>query len=72
MEWDRIAGNWQHFKGNAQRHWRRLTAEQLDAIAGSREQLAQHIQLAYRLSSEQALAQLASWQEAQKERNFLR
>lgn len=46
MEWDRIASNWSHFKGNALR-------------------LASHIQQAYRLSSEQAEKQLASWQEAQ-------
>ena len=72
MEWDRIAGNWRHFKGNALRHWRRLTAGQLDAIAGRREQLALEIQQAYRLSGEQAEKQLASWQQAQKERDFLR
>jgi len=68
MEWHRIATDWQHFKGNALRHWRRLTAEQVDAIAGKRAELASEIQQAYRLSSEQAEKQLASWQEAQKER----
>ena len=72
MDWARIAGNWAHFKGNALRHWRRLTAAQLEAIAGSREQLATHIQEAYRLSSEQAEKQLASWQQAQKERYFFK
>jgi uncharacterized protein YjbJ (UPF0337 family) len=72
MEWARIAGNWEHFKGNALRHWRRLTAAQLDAIAGSRAQLATHIEQAYRLSCEEAERQLASWQQAQKERHFLR
>jgi uncharacterized protein YjbJ (UPF0337 family) len=70
MEWDRIAGNWQHFKGNALRHWRKLSAAELDAIAGSRTGLATHIQEAYSLSSERAEAQLASWQQAQKERRF--
>lgn len=72
MEWDRIAGNWRHFKGNALRHWRKLSAGQLDAIAGRREQLALEIQQAYRLSVEQAEKQLAAWQQAQKERDFLR
>jgi uncharacterized protein YjbJ (UPF0337 family) len=72
MEWDRIAGNWRHFKGNALRHWRRLSAGQLDAIAGRREQLALEIQQAYSLSVEQAEKQLAAWQQAQKERDFLR
>ena len=72
MEWDRIAGNWRHFKGNALRHWRKLSAGQLDAIAGRREQLALEIQQAYRLSVEQAEKRLAAWQQAQKERDFLR
>ncbi|HSU77888.1 MAG TPA: general stress protein CsbD [Burkholderiales bacterium] len=71
MEWDRIAGNWRHFKGNALRHWRRLSAGQLDAIAGRREQLALEIQQTYSLSVEQAEKQLAAWQQAQKERDFL-
>jgi uncharacterized protein YjbJ (UPF0337 family) len=68
MEWERIALDWQHFKGNALRHWRRLTAEQVDAVAGKREELASQIQQTYRLSGEQAEQQLASWQAAQKER----
>jgi len=69
MEWHRIALDWQHFKGNALRHWRRLTAEQVDAVAGKREQLASEIQQTYRLSDEQAEKQLAAWQDAQKERH---
>ena len=72
MEWHRIAGDWQHFKGNALRHWRRLTAEQVEAIAGKREQLAREVQQAYRLSSEQAELQVAAWQHAQKERHASR
>src|SRR5438132_1254620 len=38
MEWDRIEGKWQHFKGNALRHWGKLTGDQLDASAGKLEQ----------------------------------
>jgi len=70
MDWDRIERNWQHFKGNALRHWRKLSAAELDAIAGSRAELATRIQAAYRISSEQVERQLASWQQAQKERRF--
>src|SRR5947207_3241238 len=54
MEWDRIEGKWQHFKGNALRHWGKLTGDQLDASAGKREQLARKIQEAYRISGEEA------------------
>lgn len=66
MNWDRIEGNWQHYKGNAKRHWLRLTEEQLDFIAGRREELSGKIQAAYGISTEQAEKQVSSWQEAQK------
>ena len=72
MEWDRIEGKWQHFKGNALRHWGKLTGDQLDASAGKREQLARKIQEAYRIFGEEAEKQLAAWQHAQKERHPFR
>jgi len=72
MDWDRIEANWQHFKANALRHWAKLRGEELDALAGKREQLALKIQQAYRISSEEAEKQLASWQHAQKERHPFR
>jgi len=41
-------------------------------IAGNRAELATHIREAYGLSNEQTERQLASWQQAQKERRFFR
>ena len=67
MDWDRIALNWKHFKGNARRHWAKLSEEQLDLVAGKRDQLAGKIQEAYGVSKEIAERQLAAWQNAQKE-----
>ena len=67
MIWDRIERNWQHYKGNAKRHWVRLSDEQLDFVAGNRDQLAGKIQEVYGVSKEIAEKQLASWQNAQKE-----
>jgi len=67
MEWARIEGNWNHFKGNAKRHWVKLSDEQLDAVAGKREQLAEKIREVYGVSREIAEKQIASWQGAQKE-----
>ena len=72
MDWDRIEHNWKFFKSNAQRHWGRITGDQLEAIAGKREQLAGRIQQAYGVSKEQAEKQLASWQAAQREKNPFR
>ena len=67
MNWDRIERNWQHYKGNAKRHWVKLSDEQLDLVAGNRDQLAGKIQEVYGVSKEIAEKQLANWQRAQKE-----
>ena len=37
MEWDRIERNWSHFKGNARRHWTRLSEAQLEHIEDTGE-----------------------------------
>jgi uncharacterized protein YjbJ (UPF0337 family) len=67
MDWDRIEGNWQHFKGNARRHWAKLSDEQLEVVAGKRALLAGKIQEVYGVSKEIAERQLAAWQSAQRE-----
>jgi uncharacterized protein YjbJ (UPF0337 family) len=67
MNWDRIEGNWEHFKGNAKRHWVKLSDEQLDVVAGKREELAGKIQEVYGVSKEIAEKQLTAWQSAQRE-----
>jgi len=69
MNWERIHENWRHYKGNARRHWAKLSEEQLEVIAGNREQLAEKIREVYGVSPETAEKQLASWQSAQRERS---
>jgi uncharacterized protein YjbJ (UPF0337 family) len=36
MDWNRIAGNWQQFKGQVREKWGRLTDDDLDLINGGR------------------------------------
>ena len=62
MNWDRIQGNWKQFKGNAKEQWGKLTDDQLDVIAGQREQMAGKIQELYGLSKHEAEKQIADWQ----------
>ena len=69
MNWDRIERNWDHFKGNAKRHWVKLSDEQLSLIAGNRDQLAGKIQEVYGVSREIAEKQLSAWQDAQKDKS---
>jgi uncharacterized protein YjbJ (UPF0337 family) len=67
MDWERIAGNWQHYKASVRRRWARITEAELDLIAGRRAQLAAHIQKLYGISTGAAQMQLESWQGMQRE-----
>ena len=62
MNWDRIEGNWKQFKGKAKQQWSKLTDDELDAIAGSREVLSGKIQEQYGISKEQAEQELADFE----------
>jgi CsbD-like len=39
MNWDQVAGKWKEVKGKAREKWGKLTDDDLDVIAGRREQL---------------------------------
>ena len=67
MNWDRIEGNWKQFKGNARQEWSALTDEQLDAIAGRRNELVGRIQEAYGMSKEETEKQITDWQSRQQD-----
>ena len=67
MDWERIAGNWQHYKPSVRQRWGRITDEELDLIGGRRAQLAAHIQELYGISKDAAQMQLESWQGIQIE-----
>lgn len=67
MNWDRIEGDWKQFKGNVKQQWGKITDDQLDVIAGKRENLSGQIQEAYGISKDEAEKQLSSWQDNQKE-----
>ena len=69
MNWDRIQRNWNHFKGNARRHWDKLSEEQLELVAGNRDALAVKIQEVYGVSPERAEKQLTDWQDAQRDKS---
>ena len=47
MNWDRIEGNWVEFKGKVRERWGKLTDDDLDVIAGKREQLIGVLQQRY-------------------------
>jgi uncharacterized protein YjbJ (UPF0337 family) len=66
MNWDRIEGNWKTFKGQVQQNWGKLTNDDLDVIAGQREELVGRIQNAYGLARDEADRQVTEWEKNQK------
>ncbi len=62
MNWDQIKGNWKQATGRAKEQWGRLTDDDLDVVAGRREQLAGKIQERYGVAREEAERQLAEWE----------
>ena len=44
MNWDQIQGNWKQATGKAKEQWGKLTDDDLDVVAGRRDQLAGKIQ----------------------------
>lgn len=54
MNWDIAKGNWKQFKGQFQQKWGKLTDDDLDVIAGKREELVGRIQERYGYSKDQA------------------
>jgi uncharacterized protein YjbJ (UPF0337 family) len=58
MNWDRIEGNWKQIRGKVKEHWGKLTDDDLDVIAGKRDQLVGRIQEQYGITREEAEKQV--------------
>jgi hypothetical protein len=69
MKWEYLAAHWNEYKLNAKRRWPRLSASDLDAIAGDRARLVARIAELYAIAGEQAEAELAAWLDALREVN---
>ena len=54
MNWDQVKGNWKQFKGKAKEKWGKLTDNDLDVIAGQKDQLVGRLQREYGYQKEQA------------------
>ena len=65
MNWDRVEGNWKTFKGQVKQQWGKLTDDDLDVIAGKREELLGRIQNAYGMSRDEAERQITAWEKNQ-------
>jgi uncharacterized protein YjbJ (UPF0337 family) len=62
MNQDRIEGNWKQFKGKLTEQWGKLTDDDIDVIAGKREQLLGRIQERHGVSKDEADVQVKDWE----------
>ncbi|MFZ3239551.1 MAG: CsbD family protein [Pseudolabrys sp.] len=53
MDWNRVEGNWKKFKGQVKEKWGNLTDDDLDGVAGQRDQLEGVIQERYGIAKDQ-------------------
>ena len=61
MNWDQIEGNWKQFKGQAKEKWGKLTDDDIDTMAGKRDQLIGRLQERYGYAREEAEREVDDW-----------
>jgi uncharacterized protein YjbJ (UPF0337 family) len=62
MNHDRIQGRWKQIKGKVKEQWGKLTDDDLDIIAGRREQLLGRIQQRHGVAKDEAERQVRDWE----------
>ena len=61
MNWDRVEGNWNEFKGKVQQHWGKLTNDDLSQVHGKRTELCGRLQHHYGYAKDQAEREIDTW-----------
>ena len=64
MNWDQIEGNWKQVKGKVKEKWGKLTDDELDVLAGKRDQLVGKIQERYGIAKTEAEGQVEEFRKA--------
>ncbi|MDZ4779129.1 MAG: CsbD family protein [Planctomycetia bacterium] len=58
MNWDTVEGQWKQLRGKVREQWGKLTDDELDVVAGKRDQLAGLIQKKYGIAKDEAEKQV--------------
>jgi len=66
MNWDTVKGDWKQFKGKVKETWGKLTDDELDVIAGRRDQLVGAIQKSYGVAKDHAEREVSEWERANR------
>jgi len=61
MDWDEIEGKWKRLTGSARERWGKLSNDDLQSIAGKRDQLVGRIQERYGIANAEAEKQADEW-----------
>ena len=67
MNWDQIEGKWKQMKGSVKQKWGKLTDDDLDYIAGSRDKFVGRIQERYGIAKDEAQKQADEWMKTHPE-----
>lgn len=62
MNWDRIEGNWKQFKGQVKEQWGKFTDDELDVVAGKKDQFLGKLQEKYGITKDEAQRQLLEFE----------
>lgn len=70
MNWDQLQGKWKQSRGKFREKWGKLTDDDLDVIAGKRDQLVGRIQERYGLAREVAQEQADAFVDGMNDTDF--
>jgi uncharacterized protein YjbJ (UPF0337 family) len=70
MNQDRIQGRWKQLKGKVKEQWGKLTDDDLDVIAGRRDQLLGRIQQRHGLAKDEADRQVSVFESRHPDNRF--
>ena len=66
MNKDQLGGEWKQLKGKVLEKWGKLTNDDLDVVAGKRDQLLGKIQQRYGVMRDEAERQVKEWERTSK------
>jgi uncharacterized protein YjbJ (UPF0337 family) len=61
MNWEQIEGQWRQMRGQLKSQWGKLTDDDLDNVAGKKDQLIGRLQQHYGIVKEDAERQVDKW-----------
>ena len=64
MNWDQLEGKWKQLKGGIRTQWGKLTDDDLEYMAGSRDKFVGRLQERYGVAREDAQKQADAWLKA--------